>query len=372
MCVSPATMLLQSGARITVPCRRCWQCLSNRKNNYVGRMLCEQATSEWTAAITLTYAPTDTGADKVLNPRHFQFFMRRLREKFVHTQLRYFVAGEYGELHGRAHFHVVLFGVGPRPEIPQNQMFHWKFWPHGHCHADNFTNVKAMKYVAKYVVKGTSAQKRTDSNKMEWASFSKKPALGASFFAQLAERQSVLGVLPRDWLYLAPGQTSKQRFQITGATRREFIRAMLIYENNDQPGRSPIALVGHENNDQPGRSPIALVGPMRHRKPTELMTEAFWRYGIAEMKAVAKNLPLDEMCRVMAKSEAEKALTRSEVEKIVRATNPDANVWADFNNELRLRGVTLDQWEKYGWLTDVSELDAKSDINATFQRSTHP
>jgi len=277
MCVSPATMLLQSGARLTVPCRRCWQCLSNRKNNYVGRMLCEQATSEWTAAITLTYAPTDSGADKVLNPRHFQFFMRRLREKFAHTQLRYFVAGEYGELRGRAHFHVVLYGVGPKPEIPQNQMFHWKFWPHGHCHADNFTNVKAMKYVAKYVVKGTSAQKRTDSNKMEWSSFSKKPALGASFFAQLAERQSVLGVLPRDWLYLAPGQTQKQRFQITGATRRDFIRAMLIYENNDQPGAA---------------SSPPLAGPMRHRKPTELMTEAFWRYGIAEMKAVAKTLPL--------------------------------------------------------------------------------
>lgn len=256
MCVTPNFVWMEKGPgymKQTVPCRNCWRCQQRRTNDYVGRCLAEAAYSDWTVTLTLTYAPiTDVNsedylADKVLTPGHFQAFVRKLRRRG--HNIRYFVAGEYGEQRGRAHFHAILFGIGPKPvwdikpedmrgypgeanrlwdaerkhgpqHWPQQVNFHMHEWPHGHVYADWSADVRAIRYAAKYLNKREPGR--------SWFSVSKKPALGAAHFAALAARCVAHGVLPAALEYVAPGDSErKQRYLITGASRRDYLLAII-------------------------------------------------------------------------------------------------------------------------------------------------
>lgn len=250
MCIRPSEVWVDLGGewqKQAVACRQCWRCRQNRVNDYVGRALAEAAYSERTATVTLTYAPRDDLADKVLHPRHFQLFIKLLRR--AGHKVRYLVAGEYGDLKGRAHFHAILFfqelksrrvdGVevqGPVPyynpqhlfdlessarfsaEIPHKRMVHIREWPHGHIICDWTGDEQAIRYVCKYLL--------ADDKNSAWFSLSKKPALGAAFFAAKAAQARALGVLPSKMEYMPPGGTRGRPYLITGASRRDYLNAI--------------------------------------------------------------------------------------------------------------------------------------------------
>lgn len=235
MCVSPSHICLLRGPKYEqqpVPCKVCWRCLSNRVGDYVGRALCEAHNSLESVALTLTYAPRGDLADKVLTPHHFQAFIRSLRRR-GHL-LRYVVAGEYGELKGRAHFHTVLFfkrfADGSAPAWPQHKNFHIDEWPHGHVYADWNADDKAMRYVCKYILK--SAAKGEG-----WFSLSKKPALGAEYFQSLAERYADLGTWPRSFEYKAPNGRNGKTYLLSGASRRDFLQTLVARLGPPDPQR---------------------------------------------------------------------------------------------------------------------------------------
>lgn len=221
MCVSPSYIFKPygpEGTKIPVPCKLCWRCRSNRLNDYVGRALAESATSDWTVTLTLTYAPTQDGlSEKVLTPRHFQNFVRSMRKRG--HKIRYIGTGEYGELKGRAHFHCILFGKGKPPEIPHQKNTHIDAWPHGHVFADWNADHGAMRYVCKYILK----HEGTDS----WFTLSKKPTIGAEWFARKAQQAVDKGVLPSSFEYLPPGGKRGHTYLLTGATRRDYINAVM-------------------------------------------------------------------------------------------------------------------------------------------------
>lgn len=224
--------------RVPRACGQCWQCRRDRMNDFVGRSLCEASTCEASCALTLTYAPRDDGADKFINPVHFQNFIKRLRKR-GHV-LRYLVAGEFGGLRDRTHFHCVLFfkRVAPlRPgeavarygapaplsrEITSDgkNMLHISEWDHGHVYADWAVDQKAMRYVAKYVLK---------ENGREWMSLSKKPPLGHEWFQAKARIARDLGVLPWSFRYVPPGQDPGDSavYMMRGATRRNYLDTIL-------------------------------------------------------------------------------------------------------------------------------------------------
>jgi len=203
--------------------------------------MAEAAYSQKVAVITLTYAPRDDLADKVLHPHHFQLFIKQLRN--AGHKIRYLVVGEYGSLRDRAHFHAILFfqdlkrrpAGSPAPfynpvhladyansapfcaSIPQKQMTHIREWPHGHVIVDWASDERAMRYVCKYLLKGT---------KEYWFSLSKKPPLGAAFFAKKAETAKGFGVLPSSFQYLPPGGDREKSYLMTGATRRDYLNAI--------------------------------------------------------------------------------------------------------------------------------------------------
>lgn len=251
----------------TVPCRECWRCQKRRVDDYVGRMLAEDVVSDWSAVLTLTYAPVEKRlrppkdlagehAEKVLNPEDFQKFIRSLRRR-GHS-LRYFVAGEYGEEKGRAHFHAILFGQGPRPvwhldekraykrerlafkDMPQHLVkgrqaaVHWPQgenfhlpdvgrskspWPHGHVFCDWSGGHRAFRYACKYLLKNEPGR--------SWFSLSKKPPLGTGYFEKLAERNIGLQVLPSSFEYAVPGGKEGQKYLMQGAARRDYLLAMI-------------------------------------------------------------------------------------------------------------------------------------------------
>ena len=160
MCINPSYIWVQCGPKWEkqpTGCKRCWRCKQNRVNDYVGRCLAEAAVSSHTCVVNLTYAPREDLADKLLQPRHFQLFIKLLRR--AGHKVRYFVAGEYGEEKGRAHFHAVLFfthivkqdktpfynwdhkydpetSARFSDKIPQKEMVHIREWPHGHITCD--------------------------------------------------------------------------------------------------------------------------------------------------------------------------------------------------------------------------------------------
>lgn len=222
-------------------CGDCAECRQRRVDDFVGRMLCEASTSDWTCTLTLTYAPRDDLADKVITPEHFQKFVRKLRRRG--HNLRYFVAGEYGSLKGRAHFHAILFGKGPVPEWnlkkaersypgeltrwikaskagPQQwpgglKSFHMTEWPHGHVQCDWGGDERSLRYVCKYLLKNEPGT--------YWCSMSKKPALGHEFIMALAERNVALGVLPASFEYVPPGGKPGRMYLMQGACRRDYL-----------------------------------------------------------------------------------------------------------------------------------------------------
>lgn len=260
MCICPSHVDVLRGPKwqkIAVPCKKCWRCKKNRVEDYVGRALCEAQTSEKVATITLTYAPRDDLADKILHPKHFQLFMKLLRRSG--HEVRYLVAGEYGELRGRTHFHAILFfkrlaqvvpseapmynwehlsdPFASQPfgdQIPHQQNCHIREWPHGHVFVDWSCTPKAIRYVCKYVL--------ADDKNRAWFSLSKKPPLGAAWFAQKAETAKSLDVLPSTFAYAAPGnESNKHPSVMSGATRRDYLNA-ITQNPEDKPRMSETTL----------------------------------------------------------------------------------------------------------------------------------
>lgn len=236
------------------PCGSCWQCKENYVNDWVGRCLAEAATAVASVTLSLTYATPKDPLDfshRVVNPHHFQLFMKRLRK--AGHKVRYLVAGEYGELFDRAHFHAILFfkelkdipGAPPRLEnraafaldhtiaaplsrkMPDADMVHIREWPHGHVVTDWSCSERAVRYCCEYLYE--------DGKKTNWFSMSKKPPLGFEWFAAKAARNIELDVLPSTFEYLPPGGKPGKVYLMTGATRREYLNH--ITKKKDQRAR---------------------------------------------------------------------------------------------------------------------------------------
>lgn len=255
MCISPSFIYVQRGPnqiKQPKPCGVCWRCKKNRINDYTARALCEASTSAHVATVSMTYAPRHDMADKVVEPRHFQLFIKLLRR--AGHKVRYLVAGEYGDLRGRAHFHAILFfehlvpleyenehgewitrgipaqykddyPLGKTQEdapfsdlIPHKRMVHIREWPHGHIEVDWSASEAAIRYVCWYL--------QLPEKHNAWFSLSKKPPLGAAYFAQRAERFRKSGLLPQGFEYVPPGGDKAKTYLLTGASRRDYLNAI--------------------------------------------------------------------------------------------------------------------------------------------------
>lgn len=152
--------------------------------------------------ITLTYSDEFLPEYGTLVRKHLTDFFKRLRKSLEPKKVRYFAVGEYGDLSGRPHYHVILFGhdFSEDRKIYKNgrhPLFQSKalsdLWPFGFANFGTVTFESAA-YCARYCLKKVNAHKRdmdvacdiktgeVYSRIPEYCVMSRRPGIGFSWY----------------------------------------------------------------------------------------------------------------------------------------------------------------------------------------------
>lgn len=231
MCVSPG--LLSTGQ--LVPCRKCWQCLGTKVDDWVGRCIAESKTAVATNFVTLTYGQDDNyeGVDNpraaVLTYSDVQKFFKRLRKNGF--PMRYFCVGEYGTLKGRAHWHIIIFWLNRVPTFNLDVRENSPFWiedgkadekkPLGFVRWEKCSHA-AIRYCCKYMQKAAE-----DETAQAFIRMSKKPPLGGEYFRRRALEMVRQHLAPQDLYYSWPDVTDTNgkviKFMLRATSAYQFI-----------------------------------------------------------------------------------------------------------------------------------------------------
>lgn len=106
-CTSPVKMKLFD---IEVPCRKCQACRIAYSAEWAMRLQHEAHYWDKKSFVTLTYADEYLPPGGVLIKADLQKAIKRLRFA-TEAKVKYFAVGDYGDLMGRPHFHMILFGM---------------------------------------------------------------------------------------------------------------------------------------------------------------------------------------------------------------------------------------------------------------------
>jgi hypothetical protein len=188
---------------LNLPCGRCVGCRLDRSQQWALRIMHEAKLHDASGFVTLTYAEVHNPV--TLRYEHFQQFMRRVRYECGPT--RFFVCGEYGDLHRRPHFHAGLFGLDFRQDRKRwkkseaGSMLYRsptleKLWPLGFATVADLT-LESAAYLARYSFKKVTGDLAdahyrlvdTDTGEVtqlvpEMAHMSLRPGIGADWFAR--------------------------------------------------------------------------------------------------------------------------------------------------------------------------------------------
>lgn len=235
MCINP--MMLADGT--LVRCRNCWQCRSRYADDWAGRCIAESKTAKACNFVTLTYG-TDMYGERlheravVLTYSDVQKYIKRLRRNGY--PCRYFAVGEYGSLKGRAHWHLILFWQDKVPPHKINRRMHEDHWPHGYSQWEDVSYAN-VRYCAKYM------RKDSEPGKQAHFAMSKKPPLGAAYFARLAAQYVMQGLAPQDLTYThgeVQGKGGKlKRFTLFGRSAELYMEAYVAEWKRVRGGHFP-------------------------------------------------------------------------------------------------------------------------------------
>lgn len=246
------------GEIVPVPCGKCPGCRLDRSRRWADRMLLEyerpagELPPRTALFVTLTYDDdhvpkvrcTDRQWRDTLSLADTQDYHKRLRKYFSPAPLRYFLAGEYGDLTFRPHYHEILFGLDLErlgDAIPWSQgeqpgsVYYLspaiaKIWQKGNVLVSP-VNYKTFAYVSRYVLK-----KQFDSDdgklfykgrKAPFVTMSRRPGIGLSYFTDddtdvaAVSDGTTVKLLPRprqDFLRLK--DNDPYRYEILAAEKR--------------------------------------------------------------------------------------------------------------------------------------------------------
>lgn len=195
-----ATLAFQEGrpfsnpeSIISLPCGSCIGCRLDRSRQWAIRCMHEVSLYDKSCFLTLTYSPENVPSDGSLVKKHFQKFMKRLKKKFPHEVIRYYMCGEYGEKNKRPHYHVCIFGFsfpdaklwksGKTGNLYTSKICE-KIWGKGFCPFGEVTFQSAA-YVSRYCTKkinGPAAKEHYNGLLPEFSLMSLKPGIGYGWY----------------------------------------------------------------------------------------------------------------------------------------------------------------------------------------------
>lgn len=153
-------------SQLWLPCGRCIGCKLERSRQWAMRCVHEASLHESNAFVTLTYDDAHLPYRSSLDYSHFQKFMKRLRKR-MRVQCSFVVAGEYGDLNWRPHWHALLFGVNFSDSVPMRMLraheslrrspLLEELWPFGHSSIGD-VNFETAAYVGRYCTKKITGQ----------------------------------------------------------------------------------------------------------------------------------------------------------------------------------------------------------------------
>lgn len=242
--------------KIHRPCGSCIGCRLEYSRQWAIRMVHESKMHSENSFITLTYRDEDQPSDKSLKKKHFQDFMKRLREYYSPKKIRFYHCGEYGSEFGRPHYHAILFGHDfsdkkywrktKRKEICYRSSTLEKLWTFGNSEIGSVT-FESCAYIARYVTKKITGD-RSDEHyfdpltgvlrQPEYATMSLKPGIGATWFDKFQK-----DVFPSDQVIMRgipmkPPKYYSDRFEISKPLDFDeikldrFQKALLLADNN--------------------------------------------------------------------------------------------------------------------------------------------
>lgn len=192
MCYSPITVNgkpkyinKQWVTQHPVSCGKCPKCKKDRVSSWVFRLMEEEKRSLSSSFITLTYntenVPLTKNGYMTLDKKDITKFIKRLRkndnkswkshnlQQHLKKPLKYYLAGEYGTIRSRPHYHIILLNLYDFQNID-------KSWNNGKergaIHVGN-SNCNSIAYTMKYIDKNKKIpQHRNDDRIREFANMS--------------------------------------------------------------------------------------------------------------------------------------------------------------------------------------------------------
>lgn len=188
-----------------LPCGKCLGCrLDNSKNKAIRAMKHLMMHDGVGYFITLTYDDEKIkfyhgeGDDRATNlhKEDFVLFMKRLREYFPEAKLTYIHSGEYGDKKGRAHHHLILFGLdkfGDERFFTQRARHSRgtyryatseildRLWRYGNCIISS-VSYNTCRYVSSYILKKTLGKAAKAKLERENEYYTSSKGIGRSWF----------------------------------------------------------------------------------------------------------------------------------------------------------------------------------------------
>ncbi|AZL83025.1 replication initiator protein [Apis mellifera associated microvirus 54] len=166
------------------PCGQCLTCRINRRRLWTHRIILEALKHEFSCFVTLTYNDENYPKDGSLVPKHLQNYLKRLREAIKPHKIRFYAVGEYGDISGRAHYHLALFGM---PESSRDLI--QQHWPYGFTYTGGLS-IESAQYIAGYVTKKMTKKDdpRLQGRHPEFARMSLRPyGIGAGALDEIED-----------------------------------------------------------------------------------------------------------------------------------------------------------------------------------------
>lgn len=216
------------------PCGRCLACRQLRARDWAQRLTYALEDKTRTGDfITLTTDPANAIELQglLLDKSELQRLFKRIRH---HHKIQYYACGEYGEKHGRAHYHAIILRDKTKP------IDYGKYWTQGAVHTGSVTQ-SSIAYCTGYLLKANAVPPGLPRKNLPFHIWSRgigdEWMTGKKFIEMARE-----GNIPRRWRALAdpeelPPEQWKTGSQLTqGWTRHGRFLEQKAYRDRHQNG----------------------------------------------------------------------------------------------------------------------------------------